>query len=175
MKQFKKKAIKKTFLPIPILFSLFSIKSWQDYSSCKQMYFYFKSAHILSNKENFTENQIRKAKKRLSKLLFQLQTKTEKEKNSIRSVSIEERRLQESLDKRILDFKLKNLIKILDEADQAIPKVLMVSANNQAKIDVKLFQYSLRTISSLPEFAPKSIFEASIIRETEEMKEGEEN
>ncbi len=79
------------------------------------------------------------------------------------------------MDKRILDFKLKNLIKILDEADQAIPKVLMVSANNQAKIDVKLFQYSLRTISSLPEFAPKSIFEASIIRETEEMKEGEEN
>lgn len=167
MKELKTEALKVSFIPI---LNLISIPRWKKYNHCKQVYFYFKSAYVLSHKSKHTKQQIKKATIRLLNLMEKLKEETAKVKDTRLHTLDAKDKAQKHINARIQRLNLKALTKILEAGDRVIPQVLVHPGSNELKYDSEIFRETLRTVSDDPNFYHKSIFEASVLREKEELR-----
>ena len=167
MKAFKSDALKVSFIPIV---NLISIPQWKKYSQCKDMYFYFKSAHILSNRRKYKQEQIQLAMDRINKLLEQLKQRVEKIKDKRVHLSSEKNKAQKALNNRIKHMNINTLIEILDQGDRMIPRILITPGTYEAKYNSKIFREALTTVTDVEKFFPRTIYEASLLRERAEIK-----
>ena len=164
-----KRAWIRTFLPIPIISTVMqSPKKWKAYRSCKKIYGYFKSAYVLHETTDSTPKQIKKAKKRLKNLLETLQEETRVKRELINPLE-KNIQAQSALNKRIYAMTIEELASLLNKADKVIPSSLGDPRFDFVRHDVGNFMFSLRTIDAND--STKSIFEKSVEREEELMKD----
>jgi len=170
-KQLNKLALLGTFLPIPVVSTIFQApKLWSNYLECRKMYKIFKYSFILENKKSFSEKDIIKAEKRIKKLLDKIKEETI-ESTKKPSLFNQNLKNQQVLTNRILKMSTSDLSKLLNEADKIIPPLLGDPRFSYAKYDIKTLIYTLRVVQSFDTGLGQSIFEKSLQDEKERDKE----
>ena len=153
-------AVVRTFLPIPVLSTIVQAPpKWIKYRSCRTMYRYFKSAYVLVEKKDATPKQIKKAKKRLTSFLEDIQSEA-REKEDVVNPFLENKETQQVLNQKIYAWTIDDLAALLNRADKVFPESLGDSHVGLVRYDRVNFIFSIRTVDRFE--SGQSIFEADI-------------
>ena len=139
-KSLKNVALIGTFLPVPILSTIFQAPHlWSEYNKCKKIYNYLVYSHIHINRNDFSKNKKNKADKNLQLLLEKIKEESLAARKNPTSIFTPSEG-QKKLDARIDTMTISDLANLINKADKVIPDVLGDARFHTANYDLFNFR-----------------------------------
>lgn len=161
---------KKSFLPVPFFSALFEGRiAWKEYKDCRSLYKYLKASHILTKSPRYKEKYEIEATEELTEFLTLIKNSLEEQlKNHTEKMSST---AQEIITKKVKAMSIKDLAKLLKEADELIPSVLgETEPVSFARYDLENLAYSIYTVNIEDNHPHQSIFESSLEKERKKLE-----